>query len=246
MKVFIGCSSSDNISNEYFEDCKNLLEQLLNDNDLIFGACNSGLMGLTYNTAINHGRNICGVCPEAYKEDFKLLKCNSEITTNSVSERTKEMIELSDALVFLPGGIGTIYELFTAIESKRCYEFDKPIIIYNSNGFFDKMLEFMEKAYIESFSKTQDKNNYLVTSSPREVLYYLNNYQKIKENEKKFGMPYESFSKEYKKTNGFQNEPELIGMPDFFNDDNTTNNCEKKSNAVKKYGGIHGKRKNNK
>lgn len=49
MKLFIGCSSSNNIPTEYFDDCKVLLEELMKENDLVFGACNSGLMGLAYN-----------------------------------------------------------------------------------------------------------------------------------------------------------------------------------------------------
>lgn len=149
MKLFIGCSSSNNISTEYFDDCKVLLEELMKENDLVFGACNSGLMWLAYNTTLKANGNITGICPETYKDDFKTLKCDTEITTKSVSERTDSVISSSDAIIFLPGGIGTIYELFTAIESKRCHEFDKPIVIYNSNGYFDKLLEFMDNVYSE-------------------------------------------------------------------------------------------------
>lgn len=203
MRLFIGCSSSNNIPKEYFEDCKVLLEELMKENDLVFGACNSGLMGLAYNTTLKANGSITGICPEAYKDDFKTLKCNIEITTKSVSERTDSVISSSDALVFLPGGIGTIYELFTAIESKRCHEFDKPIVVYNSNGYFDKLLEFMDKVYSEKFSGFKDKRNYLVTDSISSILYYFNNYKKIKETETKFNFSYEEFSEMYQKTNGF-------------------------------------------
>lgn len=203
MRLFIGCSSSNNIPKEYFEDCKVLLEELMKENDLVFGACNSGLMGLAYNTTLKTNGSITGICPEAYKDDFKELKCDTEITTKSVSERTDSVISSSDALVFLPGGIGTIYELFTAIESKRCHEFDKPIVVYNSNGYFDKLLEFMDKVYSEKFSGFKDKRNYLVTDSISSILYYLNNYKKIKETETKFNFSYEEFSEMYQKTNGF-------------------------------------------
>ena len=203
MKLFIGCSSSNNIPKEYFEDCRVLLEELMKENDLVFGACNSGLMGLAYNTTLKANGSVTGICPEAYKDDFKELKCNIEITTKSVSERTDSVISSSDGLVFLPGGIGTIYELFTAIESKRCHEFDKPIVVYNSNGYFDKLLEFMDKVYSEKFSGFKDKRNYLVTDSISSILYYLNNYKRIKETETEFNFSYEEFSEMYQKTNGF-------------------------------------------
>ena len=210
MKLFIGCSSSNDIPIEYFNDCKVLLEELMKENDLVFGACNSGLMGLAYNTTLKANGNITGICPEAYKDDFKTLKCDTEITTKSVSERTDTVISSSDALIFLPGGIGTIYELFTAIESKRCHEFNKPIVIYNSNGYFDKLLEFMDKVYSEKFSGFKDKRNYLVTDSISSILYYINNYKKIKETETTFGYSYEEFSEMYKKTNGFSETSDEI------------------------------------
>ena len=210
MKLFIGCSSSNDIPTEYFNDCKVLLEELMKENDLVFGACNSGLMGLAYNTTLKANGNITGICPEAYKDDFKTLKCDTEITTKSVSERTDTVISSSDALIFLPGGIGTIYELFTAIESKRCHEFNKPIVIYNSNGYFDKLLEFMDKVYSEKFSGFKDKRNYLVTDSISSILYYINNYKKIKETETTFGYSYEEFSEMYKKTNGFSETSDEI------------------------------------
>ena len=210
MKLFIGCSSSNDIPTEYFNDCKVLLEELMKENDLVFGACNSGLMGLAYNTTLKANGNITGICPEAYKDDFKTLKCDTEITTKSVSERTDTVISSSDALIFLPGGIGTIYELFTAIESKRCHEFNKPIVIYNSNGYFDKLLEFMDKVYGENFSGFKDKRNYLVTDSISSILYYINNYKKIKETKTTFGYSYEEFSEMYKKTNGFSETSDEI------------------------------------
>jgi len=210
MKLFIGCSSSNDIPTEYFDDCQVLLEELMKENDLVFGACNSGLMGLAYNTTLKANGNITGICPEAYKDDFKTLKCDTEITTKSVSKRTDSVISSSDALVFLPGGIGTIYELFTAIESKRCHEFDKPIVVYNSNGYFDKLLEFMDKVYSEKFSGFKDKRNYLVTDSISSILYYLNNYKRIKETETEFNFSYEEFSEMYQKTNGFSETSDEI------------------------------------
>lgn len=212
MKLFIGCSSSNDIPKEYFEDCKVLLEELMKENDLVFGACNSGLMGLAYNTTLKASGNIIGICPEAYKDDLKTLKCDREITTKSVSERTDSVISSSDALIFLPGGIGTIYELFTAIESKRCHEFNKPIVIYNSNGYFDKLLEFMYKVYSEKFSGFKDKRNYLVTNSISEILYYINNYKKLKEDETDLGYSYEEFSEMYKMTDGFSETSDKIGI----------------------------------
>lgn len=176
MKLFIGCSSSDDIPQKYIEDCNKMIQALMVNNDLVFGAYNYGLMKLAYNNTLKLGGNIIGICPEAYKDDLKELNCNEEIITKSVNERTDNLISKSDALIFLPGGIGTICELFVAIDSKRCHEFNKPIVIYNSNGYFNKLLDFMEKMYSENFSKVKDKDNYLITDSIDEILSYIRSY----------------------------------------------------------------------
>lgn len=181
MKIFVGCSSSNDIDKKHLEVNKQLLDLILQENDLVFGASNNGIMGLAYNSAINHGKQITGICPEAYKDDLKSLKCTKEITTNSISERTKMLIEESDLLLFLPGGIGTYFELFSAIESKRCHEFDKPIIIFNSNGFFDKFKEMMEQNYRERFSKQSDSLNYVIANTIQEVKEYCEKYKKSQE-----------------------------------------------------------------
>ena len=86
------------------------------------------------------------------------------------------MIRESDALIFLPGGIGTIYELFTAIESKRNKEFDKPIIIYNSNNYFDKLLLFLDYLYNQNFTDISVSGNYHISDSAEDTLNYIYNY----------------------------------------------------------------------
>ncbi len=98
------------------------------------------------------------------------LKCDEKIITKSVNERTDNMIEKADILLFLPGGIGTIYELFTAIEKKRNNEYDKPIYIYNETGFFDDILQILDKIYKEKFSSSKDGKNYEVINERNRLL----------------------------------------------------------------------------
>lgn len=177
MKLFIGCSSSNDIPEKYLDDCKKYLSVLLNsNNELVFGACNQGIMGLSYEIALKNRQNITGICPDAYKEDLKTINCSTEIITKKITERTDKLIETSDALIFLPGGIGTIHELITAIESKRSNEFDKPIIIYNSHNFFNQLLDFLNKIYKEKFTSLKVSDCYHISDSIEDTLEYLNNY----------------------------------------------------------------------
>lgn len=176
MKLFIGCSSSNDIPEKYKKDCEKLLEELFKlDNDLVFGAYNKGLMNQAYKIALKHNKQVIGITPEIFKEDLKNLDCSKEIITRNISNRTEKVIEESDVLIYLPGGIGTIYELFTSIESKRSKEFNKPIIIYNSNNYFDKLLLFLEEIYNQNFTSSKVKDCYYISNNITDVLNYLKN-----------------------------------------------------------------------
>ena len=181
MRIFVGCSASEDIPNKYREDSKILLDELFEqENDLVFGACNSGIMSDAYMSALNHERGIVGICPEAYVKDFEDLKCTEEIITKNVNERTDGLIRESDVLLFLPGGFGSAYELFTAIESKRCHEHNREIIIYNCEGFYDELLSFVEKIYNEKFAKEYVRDYYFVSSDKEKILEHIS---KIRRNE---------------------------------------------------------------
>jgi uncharacterized protein (TIGR00730 family) len=179
MNIFVGCSASDDIPSKYRNDCNILLDELFrNDNNLVFGACNSGIMADAYNSALNNKKEIIGICPEAYKHDFLDLRCSSEIITTSVNERTDGLIRESEILLFLPGGFGSVYELFTAIESKSCHEHNREIIIYNSKGFYDELLSFIEKIYDEKFAKEYVRDYYFVSDDKECILEYIDKVNK--------------------------------------------------------------------
>lgn len=177
MKLFIACSSSDDISEYYFIECEKYLEEIFQeDHDLVFGAYNKGLMRVSYEIALKYNRQVIGITPKIFENDLKELNCNKEIITDNINRRTEQAIEESDALIFMPGGIGTIYELFTALESKRSAEFNKPIIIYNANNYFDKLLIFIDEIYNQKFSSPIIKDCYYISNSATDTLNYLKNY----------------------------------------------------------------------
>ena len=177
MRIAVCCSSSDDIDKIYVESSKNLLEQVFKrNNDLVFGAMNNGIMGLSYQTAKKYNRDVTGIAPEIYKDDFKSLDCDKEILTQSVNDRTEALVNNSDILLFLPGGVGTIYELISAIEMKRSKEFDKPIIIYNETGFFDDMLKMLNQIYQNRFTSQNVRTSYSVSNDYISVLDLLGKF----------------------------------------------------------------------
>ena len=175
MNVFVCCSAYKDIKKEYLDDCEQVLNELLKDNDLVFGACETGLMGLAYNIAKKNGRKVTGICPGIYKGAFKKIKCDKEIVSSDMMDSTRQILARSDAIVILPGGFGTAYEIFIAIQTKICKEHSKPIIIYNSRGFYNNLIGFTEDIYKEEFATSDYKNNYLVANTKEEVLKLLSN-----------------------------------------------------------------------
>ena len=176
MNLFIGCSSSNDIPDKYLIECQKYLEDLFKlDNNLVFGAYNAGLMGLAYETAINNKREIIGICPIVFKEDLFNLNCTKKIVTDDILGRTRALIKEADALIFLPGGIGTILELMAAIDMKRNGEINKPIIIYNCCNFFDILFDFLDKIYDEKFTSSDVKKCYYITNNVKDTLNFIKN-----------------------------------------------------------------------
>ena len=185
MNIAVCCSSSNDINRKYLESSKRLLQLIFKgNNNLVFGAMDSGIMGIAYRVAKQNNRKVIGIAPEIYKEDFKELDCDKEILTKNVNDRTDELINNSDILIFLPGGIGTLYELMIAIEMKRSKEFDKPIILYNATGFFDDIIHMLDKTYAQNFTDFKVRLNYNIANDSRTVMDLLNKYNSIdKEND---------------------------------------------------------------
>ncbi len=174
MKLFIGASSSDNIPNEIITDCSQLLEDILKENDLVFGAYDKGLMGISYRIAKKNKRNVTGICPEIYKQSFNKLECDTEVLTTSIIDSTRKIYNNSDVIIILPGGFGSIYEFFTANYCKICNELDKPIILYNSCGYYDKLISFINEGINNKIINEKETSKYFIANNTEEVIKYLN------------------------------------------------------------------------
>lgn len=177
MKLFIGCSSSNDIDKIYLDESYSLLNEILKENDLVYGAYNNGIMKIAYDMAKLYNRKIFAITTSKYKEELEGLDCEYKECTNNIYRRSEALIKYADMVIILPGGIGTITELVSVIETVRNHEFNKPILIYNINGFFNKFLEFLNKVYEESFSSINDKKYYKVVNTKEEVTEYIKNYK---------------------------------------------------------------------
>ena len=173
MKIFISCSSSDEIKDEYKIVSKYLIEEISKDNDLVFGCANRGLMGISYNAFLNNNRKIYGVCNEMYIDDLKELKLNEVRHVKCLEESNKLLGELSDVILILPGSFGTLAELMDLLEEKRTGIHNKEMILFNINGFYDDLINMFNKIN-NKVSKRYDFNSLCkVFTTSDEIIEYL-------------------------------------------------------------------------
>ena len=120
---------------------------------MIFGAGNVGLMGETARAARDAGAPVIGVLPQYLRHVEPPLKSAEEtIITPSIQERKQRMINLSDAFVLLPGGLGTLDEFFEVLTEAQLGVHDKPIIVINLKGYFDPLRAMLDHVIEKGFA----------------------------------------------------------------------------------------------
>jgi uncharacterized protein (TIGR00730 family) len=172
MKVCIFAASSSRIDSEYGVVAARLGAMLARENlDVVFGGGGIGLMGKLADAVLENGGRITGVLPEFMKEEGWGHKGLTEmIVTSDMSDRKKRMFSMADAVVALPGGIGTLEEMTEAITLKQLSLFDGPIIILNTLGYYNSLLEFIDHMIASNFMRFEHKGIWEVVSTPEEVL----------------------------------------------------------------------------
>ncbi len=177
--ICVFCSSSDVLEDIYFETTEELGKLIsLNNDVLLFGGSNVGLMRKLAYTVKGEGGKLTGVIPQRIKDNNLACKIVDElIVTPTMHTRKEKLEELADVFIALPGGFGTLEELSEVLTLKHLGYHNKPIIILNINGFYDNLLKFYETIYNEKFAKKDYKKYYFVCRHPEEVYTYINHYK---------------------------------------------------------------------
>lgn len=180
MRIFVGCSSRDTDSSAYNETATKIGNFIAHSkHTLVFGGSKYGLMGKVYEpvSRIDSSRILVTIAT-AYESDLEDLSYYRAFPFATVNERKNCFINLADVLVFLPGGLGTLDELFTAIEAKRAHEHYKPILIVNTDNFFEHFFGMLKKTESDKFADNYEDILYHVVDSAEDAIAYLNSLQK--------------------------------------------------------------------
>ena len=171
--VCVYSASSTKIASVYFEAAEKLGSLLAKQHiRLINGAGSIGLMRSVADAVLENGGEVTGVIPHfMVEQNWHHTGLTELIEVTSMHERKQKMANLSDGIIALPGGCGTLEELLEIITWKQLGLYLNPIIILNVNGFFDPLLEMLERAIEENFMRRQHEHRKKRWSCFRQLPY---------------------------------------------------------------------------
>ena len=177
MKICVFGAASPTIAKEYIEKVEVLGAELAKrGHSLVFGGGANGLMGATARGVRAQGGYILGVVPEFFEDENienLYLDCDKLIETKTMRERKQMMEDNADAFIIVPGGIGTFEEFFEILTLKQLCRHDKPIAIYNINGYYNEILMALEAATEKGFIRGGCKELLFVSEDLQQLFAYV-------------------------------------------------------------------------
>ncbi|MBS1654138.1 MAG: TIGR00730 family Rossman fold protein [Bacteroidetes bacterium] len=175
LAVFCGSKSGDNpVYIQHAEEIGSMLAK--NQITLVYGGGNKGIMGAVANSAMNNGGKVIGVIPKLLTDREHQHDNITELTiTDDMHERKKKLYELCDAALILPGGFGTMDELFELLTWNQLFIHNKLVFLLNSNGFYDHLISHIRHLEETGFLYEKLEENIVIISEPWELHSYITN-----------------------------------------------------------------------
>lgn len=176
------CGSSRGAKPEYMETARAFGQQLAERGiTLVYGGGNVGLMGAVADGALDAGGRVIGVIPHALIEMEVAHSALTELyAVDDMHARKAKMAELSDAFVALPGGIGTLEEIFEVLTWNQLHLHTKACALLNIAGYYDSMCAFLRNMVTERFLRQENLDTLLVETDPIALLERLAQYEPVK------------------------------------------------------------------
>lgn len=178
-RVCVFASSCNYLEKSYYEAAAEFGDLLSKSGfDMVYGGSSLGLMWACAEKVKRNGRQIIGVMPEKlHNMGVYTDECVNLYVTPCMRTRKAKMDELSDAVVALAGGFGTLEELSEMIVQKQLGYNNKPIVLLNTNGFYEKLIDFFDEIISQKFASEKARDLYFKAQTPFEAVEYLKNYK---------------------------------------------------------------------
>ncbi|MDA7709618.1 TIGR00730 family Rossman fold protein [Gammaproteobacteria bacterium] len=170
ISVFCGAHLGNNPI--YASEAKKVAEVIVEKGmNVVFGGGDVGLMGVVSHTAIDNGGEVLGISLQSlYELELTNPRIQEVVVAQTLLERKDIFMQRSDAFIVLPGGVGSLDELAEVMCSNQLGIINKPIGILNTNGYYDHLLAWMQKAVEEGFVSDANFNELIVSDSCEDLI----------------------------------------------------------------------------
>ena len=180
-RICVYCGSSPGAHPDYIKAAATLGERLAKENiSLVYGGGSVGMMGVLANAAFKNGGHVIGVITRRLIEmEVAFTQLSDLRVVETMHERKAMMAELADGFIALPGGFGTMDEMFEVLTWSQLNIHQKPCGFLNINGYFDKLIDFIKHMISQQFVSDACKSLILTDNNPRGLLDRFHQYQPL-------------------------------------------------------------------
>lgn len=170
--ICVYCGSSSGRNSDYSDYARLLAVELVQrDIGLVYGGSKIGIMGTMANSVLELGGKVIGIIPEPLvNKEVAHLGLTELRVTKSMHERKSLMAELADGFIALPGGIGTLEEIFEMWTWAQLGFHQKPCGLLNVSGYYDKLSEFLDYVVTEEFVRLAHREMLIIESVPARMI----------------------------------------------------------------------------
>lgn len=178
-KITVFCGSSFGTDKIYEEQAILLGKTMAAQNiDLVYGGANVGLMGAVADGVLSGGGKVFGVLPNFLQQkEIAHNNITELILVETMHERKTKMDQLSDGVIALPGGFGTLEEFFEMLTWAQLGLHKKPVAILNVNGFYDELISLLQTMVTKGFLKEVNQKMLLISDDIEDLLEQMKNYK---------------------------------------------------------------------
>ncbi len=179
MNIAIYCGSNFGKNEIYKKEAINMIDYIASKKyGIVYGGSKSGLMGVISNRALEKDIEVFGVIPH-YLADKEIEndKLKNIYKVNDIRERKAKMEKLADAFIAYPGGYGTLEEISEILTTIQIGSSNKPCAFFNLNGYYDKLIEFLQKACDEGFLLKEHLDCLIISDNIKEIIEAFENYK---------------------------------------------------------------------
>ena len=178
--ISIFCGAHEGKNPEYVNAAKSVAELIAKKGiNVVFGGGNVGLMKVISDTALDNGVEVLGISLKSlHALELANPRLNNIVVSDTLLDRKDEFMRRSDAFIVLPGGVGSLDELAEIMASNQLGIINKPVGILNTEGYYDHLLEWFNRAVNEGFISSENLKELLVSDSPEELVELITTHKK--------------------------------------------------------------------